>query len=376
MKTTLKHLCLVLLLLFIIMPAAGCRRQTADNSAAKTAIAPGPYDHEKILVHGLIEQDFEIILGDLKKLPTVSQHAQATRSNGEKISVTATGPLLDTFLQKYGKTQKDFTSIRFSAKDKYSIAVPENVLQNRPIILSYINDGKPLPDEWQPIRIVIPGERAMYWVKDMVRMDFTSGEVRETANRVVFLETAVRSLPAQDYKYYDSTDQAVKTSDLISKFAGSTGNRISHVFMKASDGLQKDETKTNFLAAYIKINGKDSPKFLSPQLPQGMHIRDLLYIIYGQTAFFDYAQGIKSLPRQTAGDTSGLALSQIVKQTGLSGGNSYRFISADGKSVEILTTELGNGLIFMDKHERLGFMTDSNSGKKVVEDLLSIEVLK
>ncbi|MFA5383943.1 MAG: molybdopterin-dependent oxidoreductase [Eubacteriales bacterium] len=368
MKTIIKKLLLLQVVLILLVIATAC------NRAGSTTGAASPFSGEKIVVHGLKDQDFEITQDDLRKLKAVTRHGEATRTNGEKISVDATGPLLDTFLHQYGKSQKDFSRIRFTARDKYSIAVPHDILENRQIILSYINDGKPLKDDCQPVRIVIPGERSMYWVREMIRMDFETGDSQKPVNKLVFLETAVGQLPQEDYQYYDSTDKAVKTEDLITRYADINDQAVTNVLMKAGDGLQKYETRANFLGSYLKITGKEAPKFIAPQLPEGMHIRDLLFIIYGQTAFFDYTEGIACLPKQTVEGKEGIALSQIIKQTGMAGGNWYKFTGVDGESVELETDELGNGLIYQNTRGDLTFISPGISGKSSLNNLLLIEV--
>ncbi|MCG9967280.1 molybdopterin-dependent oxidoreductase [Pelotomaculum terephthalicicum JT] len=369
---SIKKLSLLLVILALMVTMAAC-----DSKKDVPANAPGPFDDQKIVVSGLLERDFEITQGDLKKLAAVTKHAESTRSNGEKVIVDATGPLLETFLKEYGKTQKDFSRIRFTAGDKYSIAVPQEILASRLVILSYVNDGRPLEDDYQPVRIVIPGERAMYWVKNLIRMDFETGADQKPPNKVVFLETAAKNLPQEDYQYYDSVDKAIKTQDLIAEYADINDTVVANVFMKAGDGLQKNETKANFLAAFIKVTGQDQPKFLAPQFPQGMHIRDLLYIIYGQTAIFDYTEGSACLPKQTFGDKEGIAFSQIFKQTGMAGGNKYKFTSADGKSIVLTNPELGEGgLIYQNAEGAVAFTCTGTSGKQNVEDLLSVEMLQ
>lgn len=371
MKTSCQKTTWILALILLVMSMSAC-----SNKAAAPAEAPGKWDSEKIVIHGLQDQDFEITLGELKKLPTVTRHGEATRANGERVSVDATGPLLDTFLGKYGKTQKDFSRIRFTAADRYSIAVPSDVLANRQIILSYSNDGKPLADDMQPVRVVIPGERAMYWVRKMTRMDFETGGSQKPPNKVVFLDTAVGNLPQENYKYFDSVDKAVKVRDLITRFADISDQTVADVLMKAGDGLEKNETKANFLAAYIKITGKDAPKFLAPQFPQGMHIRDLLFITFGQTVIFDYAEGVTCLPKLTLDGKQGLAFSQVFKETGLTGGSRYRFTSANGKSVELNIADLGDGGIICQNSRGVpAFFCSGPSGSYEVDNLLSIEVL-
>jgi len=142
----------VLLLLVIVAVLGYLNYRTV--SAARGA---NPGSAGQILIHGLQGQDVVITMSDLEKLPAVTQHAEAEQAGGEEIQVDATGSLLDTLLEQYGRSQQDFSRIRFTAKDGYSIAVPADILKNRQIILSYINDGKPLEQDWQPVRVVIPG---------------------------------------------------------------------------------------------------------------------------------------------------------------------------------------------------------------------------
>ncbi|MGD0152512.1 MAG: molybdopterin-dependent oxidoreductase [Thermacetogeniaceae bacterium] len=372
MKAGGKKLALFLVASLVILAAAGAALAIYRQKVVATAAASAsPDDAQQILVHGLQDGDWEITLGDLKKLPAVTRHAEATRSNGEEIRVDATGPLLDTLLKKYGKSQQEFDRVRFTARDNYSIAVPADILKSRSIILSYINDGKPLEADWQPIRVVIPGERAMYWVKDMIRIDLETGADRMPTRKLVFLDAASQNLPQEDYQYYDSTDRAIKTKDLLVKYGD--GGSAQNVFIKAGDGLEKNETGANFMSAYIKITGQDAPKFLAPSLPEGMQIRDLLVVNYSATAFFDYAEGMRVLPRQTAGGRTGIALSEICKQTGLIGANDYMFTRSDGRSVLVATTDLGNGLVYKDANGALAFTSSGASGPIDVDDLLSIE---
>jgi hypothetical protein len=362
----------MLLSLLLLLSITACKSWKPGTAAG----TPGPFDGEKIIVQGLRDRDFTITLGDLKKLPAVTKHGEATRANGETVSVDATGPLLDTFLRQYGKSQKDFSRVRFTAKDRYSIAVPHEILANRQIILSYINDGEPMPEDWYPLHIIIPGERSMYWVRGTVFMGFETGDSRKSVNKVVFLETAAGNLPQEDYRYFDSVDKVIKTRDLITKYVGNDDKAVGSVFLKAGDGLQKNETGANFLSAYIKISGKDAPKFIAPSLPTGMHIRDLLYVVYDQTAIFDCTEAITCLPKQTVENKEGIALSQIFKQIGMPGGNNYRFTGADGRSVELAADNLGNGLVYQNDGGFLTFITSGGSGINKVDNLLSIEVLK
>ncbi|NQS76279.1 MAG: molybdopterin-dependent oxidoreductase [Peptococcaceae bacterium] len=361
---------MLILILVFTLSAAAC------NKEKTIAGTPGPDDEKTIVVCGLTEQDFEITLGELKNLPVVTRNVESAMSNGEKISARATGPLLDTFLKSYGKNQQDFSHVRFTAKDCYSIAVPADILANREILLSYLDEGQFLADEMGPVRVVVPGERAMYWVRNMIRMDFETGGAGKQPNKLVFLETAARKLPQQDYEHFADVDKAIKTSDLIAAYADINDDGVTNVFLQGADGLQKNETGDNFLNAYIKITGQEAPKFLAPHLPQGMHVRDLLFATYGQTVIFDHTTGMACLPKHVENGREGLAFSQIFKETGLVGGNSYKFTTTGGKSLVLTIADLGSGgLIYQNSQGAPAFTCVGPAGEKIVDDLLSIEIL-
>lgn len=99
------------------------------------------YAEARITVSGLADEDIAISVADLAQLEAVSRPASATRSNGEKVKITAVGPLLDTFLAAYGHQQTDFDHIRFGASDGYAITVEHNLLANRELTLALMDGG-------------------------------------------------------------------------------------------------------------------------------------------------------------------------------------------------------------------------------------------
>ncbi|MDD4802484.1 MAG: molybdopterin-dependent oxidoreductase [Syntrophomonas sp.] len=366
MQKNINKCSLFLLLLTIMLTVAAC------GGKSETA-SPAAYDNEEILITGLKDSDYKISVGDLKKLPSLTKKSEASTADGEIVKAKATGTLLENVLQQEGKSIKDYSSIRFTAQDGYSIAVPQDVLKNRPIILAYELDGKPLVAENQPIMVVVPGERAMYWVRMLDRIELKTGAQQTPVKKVVFLETAVKSLPQEDYQYYDSVDKAIKTQDLVESYAGT--DEVNNVFIKAGDELNKNESQSNFIGAYIKMTGKEAPKFLAPKLPQGMHVKDVLCINYGESGFFAYSQGKKVLSPKTLDGQSGIALSEVIKQTGLSRAAKYKFSSGDGQSLEFTVNELGSVLIYQNDQ---GILVSRCPGAadKNVENLLSIECMK
>lgn len=357
----------LLMLSVLLLSIAGCGM---GKKAPAEKISN--YGNKKVVISGLKDENFEVSVSQLMQLETVTKSAKANTSNGQEVRVKITGPLLDTFLKQYGKSQKDFSTIRLTAKDKYSIAVPKDILSSREIILGVINKGEALTNEDQPVKVVIPGERAMYWVRMLSRIDFETGGSASLCKKIVFLDTAVRHLPQEDYQYYESKDKAVKTRDLIGKYADINNAAVKDVYMTAGDGLNKNETVSNFLSGYIKFTGKDIPGFLSPDLPQGMHIRDLLTIHYGDTAFFSVCEAKKTFPK-TTGTEESVAYTDIAKETGTINAKNCTLIAADGSKVTLAFSKLANGGFSLGSDGAVAFDSGAPNHQKI-SGLLEIEL--
>ena len=227
---------LLLCIIVSLLLCAGCTSRL-DAEAISDHASDG------IVISGLTENDFTVTVGELAALDMVERSASASRSNGQEVHIDANGPLLDTFLRTYGKKQTDFTSIRFSATDNYSIAVSHDVLAGREIVLALGDGGKPLSGDDAPVRVVIPGERAMYWVRHLCRIDFeTDTAASMRSQKIVFLETAAGLLHSSDYEYYGETDRVVSVKDLFNAYVGKTDEKTK-VNLIASDGLQKNRDK-------------------------------------------------------------------------------------------------------------------------------------
>ncbi len=368
MKKYLK-ICLWLMLALLL---CGC---VAGHGQEKLQSEVSDYAGDKILISGLAEEDFELTVAELMEMETVTRSAAATMANGKQVNVKVTGPLLETLLKKYGKSQKDFALIRFSATDNYSIAVPADILKSRDIILGLMDKGEALSEDDRPVRVVIPEERAMYWVRKLNRIDFETGESAELCRKIVFLDTAVQSLPQEDYEYYESIDKVIKTRDLIGKYADINDDSVKNVFLYAGDGLYKNERAKNFLDGYLKITGQDIPRFLSPELPQGMHVRDLLNISYGDTAFFSLDQALKVLDAGEDIPLGSIAYTDIVKHIGTIKAKDCRLMAADGTALEFEISQMANSYFYLEEDGIVTFVSDSPEGK-TLKALLSIEFME
>ncbi len=208
-RRTFSMIMVFLLFTFSVLGMAGC------GSPEVTKEALSADDDTQIVLHGLSGEDISVSVAELKELDSVTKKAEATRSNGEHLSVKATGPLLQTLVAKYGADLEDYSTVRFHAGDGYSIAMPSNIIQNDDIILSYYDNGVPHTAENGPVRVVVPGERAMYWVRMLTQIDFETEASAQTPEHLVFLDAALPQLEVQNVERADSQFDAVTATFIM-----------------------------------------------------------------------------------------------------------------------------------------------------------------
>lgn len=319
---------------------------TACSNTAKKAADDAVESSGKLTISGVDGKDIELTVDELKSFEQVTKDVTAIDSAGKKTDYKVKGPLFEEVLKKYGKTQKDLKAITFVAGDNYSVEVPEEVLKNRDIVLALEVNGEPLDDRTKPVRAVVPDERAMYWVRNLVKIELTGSVTKVEANRIVFIDSVQNNLPSEDYKYYESTDRVFKTGEILSKFG--TSQDSDTITLKAADKLTKNEKKENFLKGYIKFTGDASPAFVSTELPVGMHVKNILWFSYGPDVFFSVSKGLGYFKNTALDDKNGIALKELIDESGLKGGETYTMEGLDGYSAEVKSEDLDKGLVYLN----------------------------
>lgn len=292
---------------------------------------PGPdpeYQDYALEILGLATGEEKISLADIYKLDSVEVKLSNISSSGEIAHLNIKGVMLDEVLSPYGVKQRDYNGIRFYAGDGYSIVVPREMLQNKEIILFYEAEGAPMKEKHRPLRVGINEERSMYWVGNLTGMELISVELT-TVKRIVFLETAFQQLEQHDYPDYDQVEKAVKTEDLLEKFSGDEA--ADQVRIKSADGLDKNEAEAIFRLGYLKITGEGQPMFLSPDLPKGMYVKDVLFFSYGETAWVSMEQLFQKYEDEV--ENGGIRVKTILDALGLPASADYLFTSCGGEAM-------------------------------------------
>ncbi len=260
---------LTVILIFTLL-LSGC-------AAPATPADEGP-DAVEITLSGLSEPA-AISVGELKRLPPAAGTAESINSLGEVKDVPYKGAELGDILAKYDLERETLTGLRLVSGDGYGIEIPAAVIQNREIVFAYELYGEPLKEDSLPIRAVVPGERAMYWAKNLVEVVFVRDEPVAPVTNIVFLEDSLAELPVLTYEYGGEADKAVGLAAML----GLTED--AKVVLLGRDGLVKNEMLELARYAYaIKFTGDGAPLFIAPDLPLGMQVKELGAVVYNGTA--------------------------------------------------------------------------------------------
>jgi len=246
-------------------------------SGCTSAPRQEPETGQAITLTGLPEE-VRLTEKEVKALPIIETEAFTRDSKNRERTNRVKGALLDDVLSAYGKRQADFTAITALSEDGYQVSIPNDILVSRQVIIVYEMDG------WQiPLRLCVPEERTMYWVKNLSALAFSGGQEPQACTRVIILETAVASLSKVDFAYNANVDKAVRVSDLAAKYLTQPD---AFVYIKARDGLSPTTTYEAFVSDLLKLDGDAAPLLGRPESFGAMSIKGFRYALCGDTALY------------------------------------------------------------------------------------------
>lgn len=309
----------------------------------------------------------------------VTTSVQGLTSSEELLQFEATGVILSDVLSKYNYNIDNIESIRLIAIDGYAIDVPKETFQKKDIILGYYIDGEQIEEELQPIRAFINDERTMYWVSQLKQIDISYNEKEELSNtnesidKVLLFETAIRDLEKYDYDYNESIDEAIRVTDLFESYLEDIPENL---YLVATDGFEKSEKSKVLEQGFIKITGEFSPLFTGQDLPEGMQIKDILYLNCGDTRIINVSGTEGLYSKRSVDNVEGIALDEFIKAS-LVESDAYIFVAKDGYSKELTMEELEKGIIIKEENAdyvefKIKFPEEVPSSKNIC-DLLMID---
>lgn len=317
------------------------------NTSATKSKEPG--EAKSFIITGTGSQDLEISIDDVKNLEAKFVKTDLVKSGGETSQITAKGPTLKDVLKNKGINLDDFAALRLKARDGYSVEIPGNVIKKRDIILAYEFNGQPVSGSDGPVRIVVPGEFAMYWVKSISRIELKKDEAQVAARRILFLDSV--GLVPEEYTFDKEGDKALKLKDIFEKF--SMEYESSPFLMKARDGLKKTEEMETAKKAYIKVTGENAPEFISPEISYGMYVKNLVWFGTEKEVIFGIRPNLAAYFKSEA-----VPLERLLQEVNmaLKDDKNYLIKASDGYSVEVTGKDIRKGeLLLDDKGVRVRF---------------------
>src|SRR6056297_3186658 len=112
-------------------------------------------------------------------MESVSKEMKRVSSSGEETVEKIRGVLLDDVLKDIGESKSNYSNIRFTAGDGYAVTVPCEIVGQKDIVLAYAASGEILDDSKLPLMIAIDDVRSMYYVSNLIEIEFSNEETKE-----------------------------------------------------------------------------------------------------------------------------------------------------------------------------------------------------
>ncbi len=160
-----KQIIVILYVMMILAVSLGCGNPEIDvaNYGSETLTLIGINDDDA-------SQPVILTITDLQSLECVTIK---TSSTSDKIgSVKATGPLLETVLDKYGVSMTEFKKIIITATDGYEIVLNQPFIIENQLILAFGINGEPLGEDEAPLRLIVPESDSAYWIRMIESIEF------------------------------------------------------------------------------------------------------------------------------------------------------------------------------------------------------------
>lgn len=354
-----RHLIAVLALLMLFAALYGCTQQKSPD----TQLAPDAA--VKISGDGI---DITLTAADMQAREQKTFKCTNVESGGKINEVTVSGFSLRDILAENGVFLDEVGSLNLLASDGYSVIVPSEYYVGFDVYILLGFEGESL----EYPRSCIPDQRAMYWVKNLSKIELigktgTEKTKEQIVNRIDVFREGLKELEVIMLNYKDSQLPAYS----LKAYCEKNNISITHdtVTMIARDGFKKEELADfyleNFVALESNQNTDDMPLYFSETMNGGMRVKQLDYVIWGNRAVY-------------FGDE--ISVSDLFVAAGMGKAESYVFTADDGFELIVPYDAIEFGKIYTD--EEKGFIRaefdgydfkDAKGGGKV-KYLVSIKI--
>ncbi|AOY76625.1 FMN-binding protein [Clostridium formicaceticum] len=326
-------------------------------------------------IHGGKKGPIKITMEELKQFPTVESHTTLRKSTGTEISITVEGPTLDVVLAHFGENLKDYNGIGVTARDGYYALVPKEIMDTRQVILGYIFDGEEIADNEKPIRVIIPDEFGVYWVKMVYTIDLYNHISEKDILSVKMFDALTRDITPYMYEYYGSKDASIEVGEILAKLEEVDSKGF--FTMVSSDGLLKNETIAMVSSRYyIKTEGENAPMNIGPAFKLGMNVKNMAYFSTTKDAVV-FPQEIALLTGTSqVEEYEGIPLKKLLEEVGFADveNKSFQLVAVEGEEVMLMGEDTENCILLYDENKTVTSVYKTSKGIEMIKDVLEINV--
>jgi len=307
----------------------GIKKDPVENAIAQEMWEK---DENSFLISWPLNNSIRINVEDLKDYPQVTTETILQKTTGTKTNIKASGPLLKDVLKKNGINIDDYEAIGVTGRDNYYTMISKDIIQNRDIILGIMFDGKEILREEKPVRVVVPDEMGVYWVKMVNKIDLYTHISPKDIQNVHMFDALIRDIEPYYYEYYGSKDKSFLVGKILSKFAFVDPNGF--FTMAGSDGLTKNETISMVRDRYyIKTEGDNAPMNISPAFKLGMNVKEMSYFSTTTDSVIFPKIMLKVLGGENIKEGKAMKLSKALEEAGMVFEGNYELILTDMEGI-------------------------------------------
>jgi len=329
-------------------------------------------DENSFMISWPENNSIRVNIEDLKTYPQVTTETILQRTTGVKIPIKAEGPLLKDILKKHGVDINAYEAIGITGRDNYYTMVSKDIIQNRNIILGIRFDDEEIPREEKPVRIVIPDEFGVYWVKMVNRIDLYTHISPKDIQNVHIFDALTRDIEPYYYEYYGSKDESYLVGKILSKFEFVDENGF--FTMVGSDGLAKNETISMVRDRYyIKTGGDNAPMNIGPAFKLGMNVKEMSHFSTTIDAVIFPHVIAKVIGEETTPQGKGVKLKDTLEEAGmiLNKDETLKIIDTNSREYNVDINQLENSYLIPVENG-----ADILIENSIIKDVLKISKIK
>ncbi len=343
----------------------GVKKESVENSISQEMWEK---DENSFSICWSEDKSIRVNMEDLSNYEQVTVDTILQKTTGVKIEINASGPLIKDILEKNGVDIRDYEAIGVTGRDNYYTMISKDIIEKRDIILGIEFDGEEILREEKPVRIVIPDEMGVYWVKMVNRIDLYESISPKDIENVHIFSALIKDIKPYYYEYYGSKDEAYLVGKILNKFSNVDPNGF--FTMVGSDGLVKNETVSMVRDRYyIKVGGENAPMNISPAFKLGMNVKEMSHFSTTKDAVIFPKTMMQVLGENESSQGKGMKLKVALEAAGMvfEGDESFVIVNTNGKEYSFTIGQIEEGYLVPTSSG-----ANAVIGDKIIEDIQRI----